>query len=131
MNVQLTLVIIMIISVFIKRFIPAKGFLCDETIERLTYFGDSRVIQLRNLNGYDEKDLVTVDTKRAAINTQAVQQNIQITKAFSTTQNTVSGVSLQDIKAKEYSDVNTDYMYGNIDDSDESLADTMRKGGLK
>lgn len=106
----------------------------DESIERLTYFGESRVIELRNLDGYQHGDLVTINEKRAVI-APPQQQPVQsmynpVMPQTVQKQPVAEGVSLDDIKGKQYSEVDTDYMYSNIDSSDESLADTLRKGKL-
>lgn len=119
---------LIIFSIFIRRFIPAKGFLLDPEIEALTYFGESRKIELRDLSNCNINDLVTISDKPVQIPTQ------QVVPVMPTAQpapvQVSEGVDLKDIKGKAYAEVDTDYMYGNMDASNESLADTLRKGGL-
>ena len=120
---------LIIFSVFVRRFLPAKGLLLDKEIEQLTFFGNSRKIELRNLTGYNAEDLVTIASQPAQIRTNVQNQAVQPIATSTVTR--TEGVDLGDIKGKTYQEVNTDYMYGNMDASDESLADALRKGGLK
>jgi len=108
---------LMIFSVFIRRFIPARGFLWDKDIDALTLFGNTRKIELRNFEGAS----ITI-AKESVQGISTVQPETVVPRA--------EGVDLGDIKGKTYKEVDTNYMYGNVDDSDESLADTLRKGGL-
>ena len=112
--------ILLIFSVFIRRFIPAGGFLLDEEVEQLTAFGAQRKIELRNLEGCTPEDMVTISSHKLNTNTQQT-----FSKPVS------EGIDLTDIKAKQRVEVDTDYMYANMDAGDESLADALRKGGLK
>lgn len=111
--------LLIIFSIYLRRFIPAKGFLCDESIEALTAFGSSRRIELRNLEDCNIEDMVCISDRPTH---KTSKPNVDVVND--------EGVDLKDIKAKQYDEVDTNYMYGNMDASDESLADTLRKGGL-
>lgn len=112
------LFLLIVFSIYIRRFVPAKGFLCDSSIEALTAFGSSRSIELRNMEDCDIEDIITISSKHEPV----VQRKVEDTSS--------QGIELKDIKAKEYDEVDTSMLYGNMDASDESLADVMRKGGV-
>lgn len=118
-------IVILILSVFIRRFIPAKGFLCDEQIERLTYFGEARNIELRDITGVDADSLVTLKKPTVPLGHQPVQREQPMPKVQKPYQS--EGVDLGDIKAKQSKEVDTDYMFSNIDDSDEDLTSVIKK----
>lgn len=111
--------LLIVFSIYLRRFIPAKGFLCDDSIETLTAFGSSRRIELRNLDDCDIEDMVYISNRPTH---KTSKESVDVVNN--------NGIDLKDIKAKQYDEVDTNYMYGNMDASDESLADTLRKGGL-
>ena len=109
--------IAMILSIVVRRFLPIKGFLWDKDIDKVVWFGEPRVIELRDMTNRDSGDIIKfikTDNK---------------TKAIKDNSNKIEdGVELSDIKAKECKEVDLDYMYANIDDSEESLSDVVKKG---
>ena len=111
--------LLIVFSIYIRRFVPAKGFLCDNSIEALTAFGSSRRIELRNLDSCDIEDMVCISDRPTHKTPKPIADVVND-----------NGIDLKDIKAKQCDEVDTNYMYGNMDASDESLADTLRKGGL-
>ena len=113
---------LLLFSMFIRRFIPARGFLLDKEIEALTAFGETRQITLRNLEGVNLGDMVKISDTPVTPISQPVQQAVYAAD---------DGVDIEDIKGKTYKEVDTDYMYSNMDSSDESLASALRKGGLR
>lgn len=111
--------LLIVFSIYIRRFVPAKGFLCDNSIEALTAFGSSRRIELRNLDSCDIEDMVCISDRPTYKTPKPTADVVND-----------NGIDLKDIKARQCDEVDTNYMYGNMDASDESLADTLRKGGL-
>lgn len=110
---------LIIFSVAIRRFLPSKGFLWDNDIDALTMFGRARKIELKNYQGYSPSDLVTISS-----------DTVMVKSSEELLQDSDPGVDLADIKAKSYKEVDTDYMYSNLDSSDSSLSDTLKNGGL-
>lgn len=116
---------ILCFSVFIRRFIPAHGFLCDSVIEYTTRFGSNQ----SKIKSSDEK--IDVEKMIAPVKQQ---QNKPVQKTISQQRNSESrklkneGVDLSDIKAKQYKEVNTDYIFSNIDASEENLTSVVKKG---
>lgn len=111
--------LLIVFSIYLRRFIPAKGFLCDDSIEALTAFGSSRRIELRNLDDCDIEDMVCISDRPTHKTSKPAMDVVKD-----------SGIDLKDIKAKQCDEVDTNYMYGNMDASDEGLTDTLRKAGL-
>ena len=108
---------LLILSVYIKRFIPERGFICDSNIDKLTHFGNDRRYELRDITGIDESSLISI--KPIEIQQTPVRENTSTIDD--------SGIDLEDINAKRRDEVDISSMYSNIDESDESLSDIMGK----
>lgn len=111
------LIILLIISVFIRRYIPFKGFLYDEAIGALTKFGKDRT-----------DDLVVIDEEELKQRVKTKQPTKVQQKPTTKPKPVQEGIDLDDVKAKRYNEVNTDYIYSNLDSSDEPLASVVKKG---
>ena len=128
------IIFIVILAVFIRRFMPAKGFLFDKYTEQITSFGEQRVVKLKNLTGYKIEDLVNTEpVVNVNMNTNNVTtdtSNARNSNEDIEVKDTDEGVELADISNKSTEEVDVDYMYANLDASEESLSETMKKGGL-
>lgn len=122
--------------VFVRRFVPSHGFFADEVTDKVTAIGEKRVIRLRNLEGYSSRDLIQISDVPVQLTTQqqTVQQNTAVQNIKFTEQ---EGVDLTDLGIKESNQpevktnqLNTDYVYANLDSSDESLSSTLKRGGM-
>lgn len=108
---MLWVLLLCMFSVFIRWYLPARGFLCDDVIAYITRFGKDRKIVI------DDSPIVI---KSGDVKYEKQQKHI-VKKAS-------EGVSLEDINAKKHKDINTNYLYSNFDDSDEDLTSVVSKG---
>ena len=107
---------LLVLSVVIRRYIPDKGFLCDDRISALTYFGEARKYELRNISECGPEAYIVMRDPEPVVERvmkQPAQDN--------------SGIDLSDINAKTQDEVDMSNLYGNLDDSDEDLSSMMDK----
>ena len=114
---------ILVISVYLKKFIPSKGFLCDEKIEKLTYFGSARTYELRDITEVGPEAFIVLKPVNAEEHKYKFERNREDQQATEQSSTPVdSGIDLDDINAKSQQEVDMSNMYTNIDESDEDLS---------
>lgn len=120
-------IVLIILSVVFRRFIPLKGYLIDPVIEALTDIGESKTINLVatkkyvnsvNVNVIKPEDEPMVDITPSSSDVISEEPIIIGDE----------GIDLSDIKGKTYDEVDTSYLYGNFSSDDEGLADVVSQG---
>lgn len=114
------IIVIIIFSVFVRQYTPARGFLCDDVIEYITKFGDKRTARLIENNG--ESDTVVLLNATNQPKVKSSEQKNDVKKIDEEV-----GIDLKDINCKVAKDVDVSYLYSNIDDSDEDLKSVVSK----
>ena len=108
------IIVILIITVFIKKFIPLKGLLWDEDIASIVRIGSPKKVIVK------QQYVPSVNVSRPE-SLESIPLPTEPTLAE-------AGIDLEDIKAKEHDVVNTDYIFANMDSSQQTLKDVVMQG---
>lgn len=118
------IIIIVIFSVFIRQYTPARGFLCDDVIAYITKFGSGKKAKLI----YDNGDSGTTVVLKVPQQAKPVDTNTA--SKIEKEEPVDVGIDLEDINCKPKKankDIDVSYLYSNIDDSDEDLKSVVTK----
>ena len=87
----------------------------DEVIGYITRFEDKNLTVVKQIPIVQNKEVVNKSIERKVEPEPKSEPEPEV------------GIDLEDIKAKEVKDVDTSFVYGNIDDSDEDLKSVVQK----